>query len=85
MTELAEKIDAKKLRKLAALSPTAWVQRLGYLIDLSGVSEKAEEIAEYVKKKRSVRTPLVSSKSIKGAKMDKRWRVFVNVKVEPDI
>lgn len=84
LTELADRIDGKQLRKMALLSPIAWVQRLGYLMDLVGASEKTAEITEYVRKKHPVRTPLVPSRSIKGAKMDKRWKVFVNAEVEPE-
>ena len=85
LAELAEKIDAGKLQKLAELSPIAWVQRLGYLLDLVGNKDKAQGIAEYVMEKRPVRTPLAPAISSMGAKMDSRWRVFVNTKVEPDL
>jgi len=85
LAELAEKIDAEKLRKLAGLSPIAWVQRLGYLLDLVGAQDKAQGIAGYVVEKRPVRTPLAPALKSTGAKMDSRWRVFVNTKVEPDL
>ncbi len=85
LAELAEKIDAGKLQKLAELSPIAWVQRLGYLLDLVGNKDKAQGIAEYVMEKRPLRTPLAPAISSMGAKMDSRWRVFVNTKVEPDL
>ena len=85
LTELTEKIDPGRLLQMAELSPIAWVQRLGYLIEFVGAHEKAEGIAGYIEKKRPVRTPLVPSLSIKGAKMESRWRVFVNTQVEPDL
>jgi len=85
IAELAEKIDAGKLRKMAELSPIAWVQRLGYLMELVGAKDKADGIADYVSLKRPVRTPLVPALKSIGAKMDSRWRVFVNTTVEPDI
>jgi predicted transcriptional regulator of viral defense system len=85
LAELVEKIDAEKLRKVAALSPVAWVQRLGYLLDLVGEKDKAQGIADYVIEKRPVRTPLSPSDKIIGTKLDGRWRVFVNTKVEPDL
>ena len=85
LTELAEKIDAGRLLQMAELSPIAWVQRLGYLIELVGAHEKAEGLAGYIQKKRPVRTPLAPSLGIKGAKMESRWRVFVNTAVEPDL
>jgi predicted transcriptional regulator of viral defense system len=85
LTELAEKIDAGRLLKVAELSPIAWVQRLGFLLDLAGAYEKAHGIAEYIKVKQPVRTPLAPARSIKGTRMEGRWRVFVNAKVEPDL
>jgi hypothetical protein len=67
------------------MSPIAWMQRLGYLLDLAGAHKTADGIAEYIKEKQPVRTPLAPARSIKGAKMESRWRVFVNAKVEPDL
>jgi predicted transcriptional regulator of viral defense system len=85
LTELAEKIDAGRLRELAEFSPIAWVQRLGYLMEFVGAHEKAKGIAGYIEEKRPVRTPLAPALSIKGARMESRWRVFVNTLVEPDV
>lgn len=85
LAELAEKIDSKRLVVAAKLSPIAWVQRLGYLLDLIVKGNKAEGIAGYIKDKLPVRVPLVPANSIKGAKMDSRWRVLINAKVEADI
>ena len=85
LAELAEKIDAEQLQKIAEFSPVAWVQRLGYLLEMVDQKDKAQGIVEYVKKKHPVRTPLVPAVKTIGAKMDSRWRVFVNTKVEPDL
>jgi hypothetical protein len=67
------------------LSPIAWVQRLGFLLDLTGAHEIADGIAGYIREKRPVRTPLAPALGIKGARMESRWRVFVNAEVEPDV
>jgi len=85
LTELAEKIDADRLLEAAHLSPVAWAQRLGYLMELVGAAEKSLGIAGHIQEKRPVRTPLSPALSIKGAEMERRWRVFVNTRVEPDI
>ena len=85
LAELAEKIDAGRLLEQAEFSPIAWIQRLGYLIELTGDREKAEKIAGYIAQKRPVRTPLAPSLGIRKAKTENRWRVFVNTKVEPDV
>ncbi|MBI5374418.1 MAG: type IV toxin-antitoxin system AbiEi family antitoxin [Candidatus Schekmanbacteria bacterium] len=85
LTELAEKIDADHLLKVAKLSPIAWVQRLGYLLDLIGEQKKAEVLARYIKTKQPVRSPLMPNLSIKGAKLDSRWKIFVNAQVESEV
>ncbi len=85
LAELAEKINTGKLRQLAELSPIAWVQRLGYLMELIGAKDKTDGIAGYVAQKHPVRTPLAPALRTIGAKTDGRWRVFVNTKVEPDL
>jgi len=54
-------------------------------MELADGRKKAEKIAEYIAQKRPVRTPLDPSLSIKKAKMDNRWRIFINTKVEADI
>jgi predicted transcriptional regulator of viral defense system len=85
LAELAEKIDSKRLIVASKLSPVAWVQRLGFLLDIIVKRDKTEGIAGYIKNKLPVRVPLVPNNSRKGAKMDSRWRVFINAKVEADI
>ncbi len=85
LAELAEKIDAGRLLEAAKLSPIAWVQRLGYLIELAGAPEKTAGIAGYIRERQPVRTPLAPALGIKGARMESHWRVFVNVEVEPDV
>lgn len=85
LAELAEKVDARKLGDAAALSPIAWAQRLGYLLDLVGASQITQPLAKYVDNKQPVPTPLLPSAKIKGAKTDSRWRVFINTEVEAEI
>ena len=85
LAELLEKIDAGHLVEVAELSPIAWVQRLGYLLDLIGAREKTEGLAGYIKNRRPVRTSLIPTRSIKRAVMDKTWQVFVNAKVEAEV
>lgn len=83
IAELSEKIDSKRLIEVAGYSPVAWVQRLGYLPDLLEENDKADTIADYLKTMRLMPTPLMPGVSIKGAKKNNRWQVFVNSDVEP--
>ena len=85
LAELAEKVDARKLVAVADLSPISWAQRLGYLLDLVGATQIARPLAEYVDNKKPVRTPLLPSVKLKGAKTDSRWRVFINAEVESEV
>ncbi|MBN1663985.1 MAG: type IV toxin-antitoxin system AbiEi family antitoxin [Deltaproteobacteria bacterium] len=85
LSELAERIDAKDLVAIAGLSPIAWSQRLGYLLDLVGAEDKTGELAEYISFKEPVPSPLVPSKPFKGIVQLKRWRLLVNAKVEAEV
>lgn len=82
LAELAEKIESRELVSVAGLSPTAWAQRLGYLLDLVGAKDKTGELAEYINQKNALPTPLVPSQPFGGIGQLKRWRVLVNAKVE---
>jgi predicted transcriptional regulator of viral defense system len=85
LAELAESLDASKLAGIAELSPVAWSQRLGYLLELVGKAELAEGLAEYVSSNDPVPVPLSPSRSWKGVRQNPRWRLLPNEKVEPDV
>jgi len=85
LAELAEKIDAHRLVEAAGLSPLAWTQRLGYLLDHVGANDKTSELAAYVEQKRPVPTPLARSLPFRGARRDRRWQVVVNTVVEAEV
>lgn len=85
LSELSEKIDVKRLVEVAALSPVAWVQRLGYLFELLEEHEKAAALADYLLAAHPLPIPLMPGGSIKGAKKNNRWQILVNTEVEPDL
>jgi len=85
LTELAESLDAGKLASIADLSPIAWSQRLGYLLELIGKEGLAEGLAEYVKSKNAVPIPLSSSLPHKGFRQEPRWRLIPNEKLNPGV
>ncbi len=85
LAELHEKIDGVALADIAKLSPIAWSQRLGYLLDLVGAKDKAEGLAEFVTLKKPVPTPLVPSQPFHGISPLKRWQILVNAKVEAEV
>jgi predicted transcriptional regulator of viral defense system len=84
LSELAEKIDVARLIEVAAFSPIAWTQRLGYLLDTLGEAEKADRLAEYIKKKNPARVPLMPAVTAKGSKSNRRWQLLINAQVEAD-
>jgi predicted transcriptional regulator of viral defense system len=85
LAELSEKLDSNKLVKIAESSPISWSQRLGYLLSVVDAEAVNEGLAQYVKARKPVRTPLLPSVNIKGARTDNLWKVFVNMDVEPEI
>ena len=85
LAELAECIDGKDLVTVAALSPIAWAQRLGYLLELVGAEDKTGELADYIAREKPAPTPLVPSQPFRGISQLQRWRVFVNIQVAPDL
>lgn len=85
LTELAESLDAMKLVAIAELSPVAWSQRLGYLLEVIGESALAEGLAEYINTRKPVPVPLSSSQPHKGVRQVVRWRLLPNDTVEPEL
>jgi predicted transcriptional regulator of viral defense system len=85
LAELAESLDAQKLAVIADLSPIAWSQRLGYLLDSIGEGGLAKGLAEYLQGKNLVPVPLSPSLPRKGVHQDRRWWVLVNETVEPEV
>jgi predicted transcriptional regulator of viral defense system len=82
--ELAEKIDSNRLIEVARYSPLSCLQRLGFLLDLVGAKDTARIVADFIQGNAPLPTPLSRSAPHKGAKMDPRWRVYINAKVEPE-
>jgi predicted transcriptional regulator of viral defense system len=85
LSELAELISAESLLEEARKVPLAWAQRLGFLLDFVGQSDVAEELLHFVQDRARRVVPLDAGSSRTGARRSERWRVAVNVDVEPDL
>jgi len=85
LTELSESINPQVLDSTAALSPAPWAQRLGYLFSLVGADEHADVLSEYVARSPHEYVLLDPSGSKSGAPRDDRWKLLINVEVEPDL
>ncbi len=85
LAELSESIDLKKLISAAALSPTPWAQRLGYLFSVIGAEEHADALADYIARSPHETVLLDPAGPRVGAVREARWKLFVNTVVEPDL
>ena len=85
LAELSESIDPQKLDSIAALSPAPWAQRLGFLLSLVGANEHADVLADHVARPQRETVLLDPSGSRSSARRDARWKLLINVEVEPDL
>jgi predicted transcriptional regulator of viral defense system len=84
LAELVEAIDGLRLVAAAALCPVGWAQRLGYLLELVDAGDLAASLEPFVQTHANSYIPLRRAQPVAGASRDSRWRVIVNVEVEPD-
>lgn len=85
VAELVESLDPQKLLAAARLCPIAWVQRLGYLLDLGGFPNVADVLVPHVTEHAHAMAPLVRARPKAGAQRLERWKLAVNASVEPDL
>jgi len=85
LSELAEKLDARRLVEVArGEGSLSQVQRLGHILDRVGAGEVAGAMAQFIEKRRPRFVPLRSDRPARRAARDARWRVFVNEIVEAE-
>ncbi len=85
LAELAEGMEGGALAAEARRAPVAWVQRLGFLLTLVGAEDLARYLDAVLAERGAFPVPLASWKAMTGAPRDARWRVAVNIDVEPDL
>jgi len=83
--ELGEHLKAKDLRKVASYYPPAYGKRLGYLLDELGFSHKTQPLNDFIEKQFPRYIPLRSDLPHESSPKNKRWRIIVNEKLEPDV
>lgn len=84
LSELAERIDADELARLAEHAPSVVARRTGYLLERIGADSTAAPLADRLADVDLEPQPLESGKSKKGARLDDRWALYINVTVEPE-
>ena len=85
LVELVESMAARALEAEARRVPMAWVQRLGYLLSLIEAKEYAAALEPVLGDGTPFFVALAPPVSMARAVRDPRWRVAVNVEVEPDL
>ena len=87
LIELAEKMDVEKLAQLTKINKeTAWVQRLGYMLDVIGEKRLSSILHEKLKNAGARKRSLLTDKHFsKNAQVDKKWKIVVNAKLEADL
>jgi IS5 family transposase len=81
LAELAERVDADALARLAPLVRVPDVQRLGYLLEVVGEHRLAEPLADWLSTRKPRRVPLKPG-SPADVTPDQRWRVLPNEDLE---
>lgn len=86
LAELAERIDRAKLADAAETAPLPWAQRLGYLLERVGSSDKAAPLKVFVRAHAHESTWLIPKAARrKAVHRDKDWKLYVNAAVEVDL
>lgn len=86
LAELTEQMKNKKaLIKEATRAPSAWVQRLGYLLELVGAGTLADSLDGVLSDRTVFPVALAPWLNMRDAKLDSRWNVAINTTVVPDI
>ena len=85
LSELAEQIDPQKLLTAARTAPVPWAQRLGYLLERVGATEKADALKMFVKDAARETVPLLPGASKEDAQRAADWKLLINTDVEPEL
>ena len=84
LTDLSAILQPDRLVDEAHKVPVAWVQRLGYLLQLVEATDLANALEPFVREHATRVTPLDASRSRTGAPRSTRWRLAINTLVEPE-
>lgn len=84
LSELSGEMSSDKLLEAAKLCPVSWSQRIGHLLELVGQENLAGALGPFVRKNARSYTRLRRTANIAGAKRSQRWKLIINVEVEPD-
>lgn len=84
LKELAEEMSGPRLAAAIPASPTAWGQRLGFLLELVGEGDLASAVEPAVVAAGPVWT-LLDPRGPRAGARSRRWKLVLNQIVEPDL
>lgn len=90
LVELAERIRGKRLAVLAkniCREHGEWIywQRLGYLLDTVGFKDVADHLAAFISQSKPSYGYFLSGKTKNVLEKSRRWRLYINEKIEADL
>lgn len=84
LSELAEFIDPDLLADAAKTAPVAWGQRLGYLLERVGATNKTAMLKTQIYRRANDLVPLAPGLPFDRAKRNTDWRLGVNAEIEAE-
>ena len=85
LSELAEKLDPKKLAAAAKTAPVPSAQRLGYFLENFGGADRIGPLKAYVQEHAEQTAILLPKAPHRNAKRDDDWKLIVNAEVEAEL
>ena len=82
LLELSEKMDPDLLVDAARSAPALWAQRLGFLLEFVGASDRCAPLMDHVRQRGHNYTRLLPSASAQDALRSREWRLLVNAPIE---
>lgn len=82
LRELAERLRARELARVARLSPTPWAQRLGFLLDKVGADALGGPLAAHIGRLAKEYVPLDAGGREPVRSRSQRWKLDINHEVE---
>lgn len=82
LSELAERLNPMKLANVARTAPIPWAQRLGYLLEYVGASDKAFPLKDFVRLHAHNTTLLQPDGRVAGTHVSSDWRLRINANIE---
>jgi len=85
ISELGEKINGDKLLAVSRLYKAPILQRLGYILENVGYADLSRILASEISRLSPRYTPLFFGANMTGTPRDRRFRLAINDKLDPDI